>query len=63
MTSVVQPAEVEVKVCLNCKEVAKLRFLCLDCWRMAVVTAALIGGGTETLHRFLWPLVEGFVGK
>lgn len=45
--------EVDVRICLNCKEVARFRFLCLDCWRMALLTAALIGGGGETIHQFL----------
>lgn len=43
--------QVDVRVCLNCKDVAQFRFLCLDCWRMALIAAALFGGGGEMFHQ------------
>lgn len=45
--------DLEIKVCLNCKDVARFRFFCLDCWRMAIFTAAIIGGGGETVHQLI----------
>ena len=43
----------DIRICWNCKDPATVRFLCVDCWRMALITAALIGGGGESVHQLL----------
>lgn len=47
------------RVCLNCEEPATIRFLCLDCWRMGIITGLLFGGGGEAVHQILGFFMEG----
>ena len=49
----------EIRICWNCKDPATVRFLCVDCWRMALITAALIGGGGESVHQLLERFFSG----
>ncbi len=49
--------DVTVRICFNCKDVARFRFFCVDCWRMAAFTTMavlfLMSGGGELLHQLL----------
>jgi hypothetical protein len=40
----------ELRICWNCREVVHIKVLCLDCWRMALITFLVATGGGEALH-------------
>lgn len=54
-------AELTGRLCWNCKDVAKFRFFCMDCWRMGAVTAmfflTVASGGAELFHQ-LFPTLS-----
>ncbi len=54
------PARPEQKMCWNCAarsgHVPVHLHLCLDCWRMVIITAGLFGGGAEAVHQILQKL-------
>lgn len=39
--------------CFNCDGPVSYRFLCVDCWRMALIAWLLGGGSGEASHRLL----------
>lgn len=42
--------KVGVRLCLNCKERAAMRFFCVDCWHMGLLAILFSGSGGEALH-------------